>query len=823
MAAEPGRVERSSGYYITGMFGHVQSQSDFAKSIFVPEESMPLVEPMNISCKTAGCNFPAVECNRMCCVIHGRSWYPLILDRGGGLFGLQFLRPTTGKVRTCDCDTTSCKLAGYFPSSQSAIAVPAEGRHIVISTPNLFTAEHKKAYLTDDKKEIRLYPWHHFPNNVKQNKEGKWRVKFDKKSRERFYDKERRAYPYPPPRNIAKEFIDEVYPSYISPKDRWAENSETMPEWMWDVLTIDADNNSKNDIEGESPMNNRTPTRNTKARSPQVTPNRGVLSSSQMQRQITMWQKRAHHLHDDNKRIEGEHQRELAGTRRKYIAVVDGKDAEMKKQKVDIARLEHENERLEKLLEECRELLKKCREGKGKPLGYNDLYDGGILLRHVGAFTLFDTAEINDLFLQMINYADGSDGSLPVGDGLCENLRRYSRVSWEERSGDQSPRSIDPDSEEYKGYLKRSKAARSTGCRNWKDDYLAFCIYVRAGTTQEFAQSICGISGGRMSDIFHEWSRVLADALTEMFPRPTRSQLLRAYPTRFLEADGHARCSLLLDAFEVFTQSSSNPNVASSTYSDYKKHNTVKFLGGCDPIGCPYEKAVSDGWPGRASDAFMTGNTKILRQVHFGNTAKVDKRFLVNNIAAGEGVDIDRPDKRKRKQVQQSSVDTSQTQKIGNTRIIVENVNGDCKLQIRHLNVLIPCHQFGVISKIVRIGYLLQNFKCAVIQNRVPVLPGSNVDDADVDGVSDDGRPCRGEIRWYGATDNGLRDVRDNICLWGMNCEIKRHQELSGKEENKNKSPIEISEMILNERWDLNMRRQLHQALYNREYDGGDL
>ena len=128
-------------------------------------------------------------------------------------------------------------------------------------------------------------------------------------------------------------------------------------------------------------------------------------------------------------------------------------------------------------------------------------------------------------------------------------------------------------------------------------------------------------------------------------------------------------------------------------------------------------------------------------------------------------------------------------------------------------------HQFKFNSKvnrvsdaqIVRIGYLLQNFKCAIIQNREPDAPGGKVmDDPDVD----DGRPCRVEIRWYGATYTGLRYVRDNVNLWGLNCEIKRHKELSDENENKNKSPVEIIEMVLNERWDLRMRKELYQRVH---------
>ena len=66
-------------------------------------------------------------------------------------------------------------------------------------------------------------------------------------------------------------------------------------------------------------------------------------------------------------------------------------------------------------------------------------------------------------------------------------------------------------------------------------------------------------------------------------------------------------------------------------------------------------------------------------------------------------------------------------------------------------------------------------------------------------------------------------DVCDNVRLWGVQYEIKRHEYLSIREENKNKTRIEISEMVLNERWDLKMREELYKTVHRREYDGGDL
>ena len=56
---------------------------------------------------------------------------------------------------------------------------------------------------------------------------------------------------------------------------------------------------------------------------------------------------------------------------------------------------------------------------------------------------------------------------------------------------------------------------------------------------------------------------------------------------------------------------------------------------------------------------------------------------------------------------------------------------------------------------------------------------GDNNDDE----PSDIGRPCRGEIRWYGATDVGLRDYRPDVHTWGMKDEIALHKQLSSTRE----------------------------------------
>ena len=99
----------------------------------------------------------------------------------------------------------------------------------------------------------------------------------------------------------------------------------------------------------------------------------------------------------------------------------------------------------------------------------------------VKVFTLFDTVKLNDAFLELLNYADGSNKAFPVGNGLCKNACAYSHVVRRERSSEAQPPALN--AEEYADYLRRQKA-RMTSERMWKDDYHSYCIYVQAGKTQ---------------------------------------------------------------------------------------------------------------------------------------------------------------------------------------------------------------------------------------------------------------------------------------------------------------------------------------------------
>ena len=67
------------------------------------------------------------------------------------------------------------------------------------------------------------------------------------------------------------------------------------------------------------------------------------------------------------------------------------------------------------------------------------------------------------------------------------------------------------------------------------------------------------------------------------------------------------------------------------------------------------------------------------------------------------------------------------------------------------------------------------------------------------------------------ATDAGLRDMRSHVHMWGSKCEIESHRQLSA--EHQDTAPVDISEMVFNQRLEVKLRRELYQ-LHGKEYTG---
>jgi hypothetical protein len=76
------------------------------------------------------------------------------------------------------------------------------------------------------------------------------------------------------------------------------------------------------------------------------------------------------------------------------------------------------------------------------------------------------------------------------------------------------------------------------------------------------------LSTSTVSDVVYQWGNPLDDALSVSFPKPTRSQLFRAYPTHDIRVLGDARVFMELDLTEAKTQALSDSEAHASLQSD---------------------------------------------------------------------------------------------------------------------------------------------------------------------------------------------------------------------------------------------------------------
>ena len=112
---------------------------------------------------------------------------------------------------------------------------------------------------------------------------------------------------------------------------------------------------------------------------------------------------------------------------------------------------------------------------------------------------------------------------------------------------------------------------------------------------------------------------------------PTRSELLDTMPADF--KCNFPWCVCIIDCFEVFCERPKNLITRAQTYSNYKHHNTVKFLIGISSKGVI--SFISKGWGGRVSDKYITEKYGILNNLLPGDHILADCGF---NIQESVGI-----------------------------------------------------------------------------------------------------------------------------------------------------------------------------------------
>ena len=93
----------------------------------------------------------------------------------------------------------------------------------------------------------------------------------------------------------------------------------------------------------------------------------------------------------------------------------------------------------------------------------------------------------------------------------------------------------------------------------------------------------------------------------------------------------------IIDASEIFIETPSDLILQSSSWSNYKYHNTTKFLVACTPYGATC--FISPLYLGSISDPELTKVSGFLTKVSAGVSIMADRGFTIKDLLSAVGAE----------------------------------------------------------------------------------------------------------------------------------------------------------------------------------------
>lgn len=223
------------------------------------------------------------------------------------------------------------------------------------------------------------------------------------------------------------------------------------------------------------------------------------------------------------------------------------------------------------------------------------------------------------------------------------------------------------------------------------------------------------------STYFENVINVLYRRFEPLITWPDTSVIKKNIPHCFFEVF-QEKTTVIVDCFEVFIQKPPSLLTQQQCWSNYKHHNTVKFLIGINPAGCICY--ISEAWGGRASDKQLVEFTDFCNKIKPGDVILADRGFLVKETIGILGGKLVIPAFTKGKN-QLHPLDIEATRHVAHVRIHVERVIGMIKNKFNIFKDTIPVSMLkkgsnkedkNLLDKIIRVC-------CALINLSLPIIP----------------------------------------------------------------------------------------------------
>ena len=240
-----------------------------------------------------------------------------------------------------------------------------------------------------------------------------------------------------------------------------------------------------------------------------------------------------------------------------------------------------------------------------------------------------------------------------------------------------------------------------------KEELTLVLLKLRTAITNEMLADLFDISNGGASKVINTWVKFLAFELKPLIFWPSKEAIRESLP-KSLKHYPNLRCTI--DCSEIFIDRPRNLEIQALTWSDYKKHNTVKFLVGIAPNGMI--SFLSKAWGDRASDQHITRESGFLNLLEPTDLIMADRGFTIKEDLMVRGATLEIPPPSSGLE-QMSKDKVNVTKKIANARIHVERAIGRMKV-FSILKKTLPITLVPLIDDILVV--------CAGISNLLPPL-----------------------------------------------------------------------------------------------------
>jgi hypothetical protein len=248
---------------------------------------------------------------------------------------------------------------------------------------------------------------------------------------------------------------------------------------------------------------------------------------------------------------------------------------------------------------------------------------------------------------------------------------------------------------------------------SFDEEFFLVLVKLKTGLFNKDLAFRLNVSEGLVSQVLSTWLNFLAQELKLLFEmaKVDHEDAYTGIPHCY---KAMPKLQIVLDCTELMSQTATSLAARKQTYSNYKSHDTVKFLVGISPNLCV--NYVSKAWGGRATDKHITLHSdSLLENLKRGNSVMADRGFVVGQELQHMGVKLVIPDFKGRDRPQMKADECASSEDCARARIHIERAIQ----RIRTFHILdrvVKLTMKDVIEQIFTVCAYLTNFQLPIVR-----------------------------------------------------------------------------------------------------------